>query len=67
MVLRSFEVVKDGKVLSHYELFRRGSVREVRTSTEVIFTGAFADQEYQSCLELNKQLASMLGAEVVER
>ena len=66
-VLRSFDVVKDGNVLSHYELFKRGCTREVRTTTEVIFTGAYADQEYKSCLETNKTIASMIGAEVIEK
>ena len=65
MVLRSFNVVKDGKTISHYELFKRGSVREIRTSTEVIYTGAYAEQEFRNCLETNKQIASMIGAEVV--
>ena len=65
-ILKSFEVVKDGKVLSHFELFKRGYTREVRTATEVIFTGAYADQEYTSCLETNKAIADMIGATIVE-
>ena len=64
-VLRSFDVIKDEKVLAHFELFRRGYVNEVRTETETIHTGAFADQKYEECLETNKQLAALIGATVV--
>ncbi len=67
MVLRSFEVIKDDKVLSHFELFKNGYVKEVRTATEVIFRGAYADQEYNNCLATNKQIALMIGAKVVEK
>lgn len=65
-VLRSFDVVKDGNVLSHFELFKRGYTREVRSASEVIYTGAYADREYYSCLETNRQIATMIGAEIVE-
>lgn len=65
-VLKSFDVVKDGKVLAHFELFKQGFRNEVRTASEVIYTGAGADQYYQTCLEDNKKLAEMIGGEIVE-
>lgn len=65
-VLRAFNVIKDGVIISHYELFKRGYVREVRSATDVIYTGAGAEREYASCLEVNKQLAALIGAEVKE-
>ena len=65
-VLKYFDVVKDGKQLAHFELFRRGTVNEVRTSTEVIFTGAFADQKYMESLNTNKMMAQLMDAQVIE-
>lgn len=66
-VLRSFDVINNnGEVVSHFELFKRGYTRELRTSTEVIYTGFDANKEYFNTLELNKQLAVMLGCRVVE-
>lgn len=66
-ILRAFDVIKDGRVISHYELFKRGFTREVRTDTDVIYTGVGAEREYKECLETNRQIAAMIGAEVVEK
>lgn len=65
-ILRAFDVVKDGRVISHYELFKRGYTREVRSTTSVIYTGIGAENTYKECLETNRQIAAMIGAEVVE-
>lgn len=67
MVLQSFDVVRGGEVISHYELFKNGFHNEVRTTTEIIHTGLNAERHYDECLEMNREIASMIGAEVIER
>lgn len=64
-VLKSFKVIKNNETLSYFELFKRGSVYEVRNAREVIYTGIKAEKEYDSCLEVNKEVASLIDAEVI--
>lgn len=66
-VLKSFDVIVDNMVVAHFELFKNGYRNEVRTAHATIFTGAYADQYYNKCLEDNKLLCTMLGGEVVEK
>ncbi len=64
MVLKCFEVIKDGKVIAHYDLFKNGHRREVRSFNKVVFTGAFAEQEYEDTLNTCKQIAEIDGSEI---
>lgn len=65
--LKSFDIIKDGKILDHVSLFRRGYINEVRNQIEVIHTGIDAEKKYNDVLEQHKKLATFMGAQIIEK